>query len=53
MTVVLCIALLLAVVTDVSLKGASSGAVTAVFVCRMLVVLGLATLALLSTGWQP
>lgn len=52
MTAVLCIALLLAVFADYSIKG-NARAVVAFAMVRTVLILGLATLALLSSGWSP
>ena len=53
MTAVICIALILVAVTDTSVKGASNWLIFAVFGLRAVTILGLALLALLSTGWAP
>ena len=52
MTVVLCIAMYLALFANYDVKG-SAAAVVAMFVARAVLILGLATLALLSSGWTP
>ncbi len=52
MTAILCIALLLAIFGSPTIKG-STGVVIATIVSWVVLILGLATLALLSSGWAP
>lgn len=53
MTVILCLALLLVIATRTRLKNVRPWVATVAIVCRAVLILGLALLALLSTGWRP